>query len=165
MVEDNLGLVYSQAHHFKKEQHYLRFDDLVGEGNIALCHAARGYDPTRGVKFSTFATRCIIRAMMVAIDRERKHAINAPQDSASFGEDESRVNRAPDNGLPVGLKPNESALATLPPLERLVIELTHGVIDGVERSPEWIAERLGVPTEEALQFLESGMENLGEMVA
>lgn len=37
-------------------------DDLVGVGNVALCNATRHYDPARGVKFNTYAVRCILMA-------------------------------------------------------------------------------------------------------
>jgi RNA polymerase sigma factor for flagellar operon FliA len=35
------------------------YDDLVGHGTLGLIHAVDRFDPTRGVRFSTFATRCI----------------------------------------------------------------------------------------------------------
>lgn len=34
---------------------YIEFDDLVGYGQVGLAQAARDFDPTRGIQFSTFA--------------------------------------------------------------------------------------------------------------
>lgn len=36
---------------------------MAGAAMLALCHAARKFDPERGVKFSTYATMCICREL------------------------------------------------------------------------------------------------------
>jgi RNA polymerase sigma factor (sigma-70 family) len=35
------------------------FDDAVAEGMLTLCNAAMGYDPSRGIAFSTYAVNAI----------------------------------------------------------------------------------------------------------
>lgn len=38
-------------------------DDMMSVGYMALCYAALGYDPSCGVKFSTYAAKCIINEL------------------------------------------------------------------------------------------------------
>lgn len=44
-------------------------DDLEGEALLCLCAAARDFDPSRGVKFSTFAYMKIRYGLMKAVNR------------------------------------------------------------------------------------------------
>jgi RNA polymerase sigma factor (sigma-70 family) len=48
------------------------FADLVQEGNIALWRAILGFDPERGLAFSTYAWRAIERAVWGAIKRAER---------------------------------------------------------------------------------------------
>ena len=59
----------------------VEFDDLFGAACLALCGAARRYEPGRGVPFGAFANRCIMGGMRDAIRGQdwlsRTHRINA----------------------------------------------------------------------------------------
>ena len=48
------------------------FGDLVQEGNIALWRAILGFDPGRGLAFSTYAWRAIERAVWGAVKRAER---------------------------------------------------------------------------------------------
>lgn len=61
LVEHNLALVVSVARRF--EGRGLDLDDLIGEGNLGLIRAAERYDPSFGVRFTTYATNWIKQAI------------------------------------------------------------------------------------------------------
>jgi RNA polymerase primary sigma factor len=65
MVQANLQFVVMIA------KQYARFglpiEDLIAEGNLMLYHAARKYDPTRGVRFASYAGWWIRQALTLAI--------------------------------------------------------------------------------------------------
>ena len=57
-AQENLGLVHLCANRFKDRG--IEYDDLYGAGCIGLLKAARAFDETRGVKFSTYAVPVIL---------------------------------------------------------------------------------------------------------
>lgn len=61
LVSANLGLVVAIAKQFTTRG--LTLADLTQEGNIGLLHAADGFDPARGVRFSTYASSWIKHAI------------------------------------------------------------------------------------------------------
>jgi RNA polymerase sigma factor (sigma-70 family) len=65
LVKCNQRLVIQNAHRFKTLG--LPLDDLIQEGNIGLLRAVEKFEPSRGLKFSTYATWWIRQAMHRAI--------------------------------------------------------------------------------------------------
>lgn len=61
LVIDNMGLVYACANRFRGRG--IEFDDLVQSGCLGLIKAAKGFDETKGFKFSTYAVPAIIGEM------------------------------------------------------------------------------------------------------
>ena len=70
LVEGNLGLVVSIAHHY--EQLGLPLDDLIQEGNLALIAAARTFDPALGLCFCTHAVRWIRQGICRALSQQSR---------------------------------------------------------------------------------------------
>lgn len=62
MTVANLGLVYSTA---KAMRHVRLTDDAIQAGMIGLMRATQLYDPSRGVRFSTYATYWIRQAISI----------------------------------------------------------------------------------------------------
>ena len=57
LVESNMRLVVSIARpYIGRGNNALAMEDLVQEGTVGLMTAVRRFDPTRGLRFSTFAT-------------------------------------------------------------------------------------------------------------
>ena len=71
MVMANLGLVHLVANQMRRPD--LRYDDLVQEGTLGLLRATETFDPTRGVRFSTYCVywiRAKIQRFLQRIDRD-----------------------------------------------------------------------------------------------
>ncbi len=57
-IENNLGLVHSCSHKFKGKG--IEYDDLYQAGCLGLIKAAKGFDESRGLMFSTYAVPVIL---------------------------------------------------------------------------------------------------------
>jgi RNA polymerase primary sigma factor len=75
LVEANMRLVINIAKNYHNP--LIPFEDLVQEGAIGLMTAAERYDPSKGYRFSTYATHWIRQAISRAIDNKSK-AIRIP---------------------------------------------------------------------------------------
>jgi RNA polymerase primary sigma factor len=69
MVEANLGLVRAIARGYANQG--APFADLMQEGTVGLMRAVRGYDPDRGVRFSSYAGWWIRRSVLNALGAAR----------------------------------------------------------------------------------------------
>lgn len=75
LVESNMRLVINIAKSYHSA--LVPFEDLVQEGAIGLMTAAERFDPTKGYRFSTYATHWIRQAISRAIDNKAR-AIRVP---------------------------------------------------------------------------------------
>lgn len=89
LVERNLRLVISFA---KKRLDYspLPLDDLIQEGNLGLLKAVDRFDPTRGVRFASYACAWIFQSMRQAEKKASLIPLGAePNSSSDEGDDQS----------------------------------------------------------------------------
>jgi len=57
-IEENLGLVHALANRFRGRG--IEYEELYSAGCMGLVKAAKGFDETRGLKFSTYAVPVIL---------------------------------------------------------------------------------------------------------
>lgn len=88
LVEANMRLVINIAKHYHNS--LVPFEDLIQEGAIGLMTACERYDPSRGYRFSTYATHWIKQAISRAIDNKAR-AIRVP---AHVSETLRKIDRA-----------------------------------------------------------------------
>lgn len=79
MISANIPLVVSIARQYGNP--HIETEDLIQEGMIGLCTAVERFDPTRGFRFSTYATYWIKQRVLRALDRQGR-LIRLPVDVA-----------------------------------------------------------------------------------
>ena len=81
LIEGNLRKIISVAAGFNKKLQ-MPILDLIQEGNLGLMRAAEKYDPTKNVKFFTYAMHWVRRAMLRAAD-DQARTIRIPSNALS----------------------------------------------------------------------------------
>ena len=77
MVNNNIGLVKYIAERFCRSYTVKDdFEDKVSIGTIGLIKAVLNYDKSKGVKFATFAVRCIENEIKMYLRKEKKYRID-----------------------------------------------------------------------------------------
>lgn len=128
----------------------LAFDEALHAGRIGLWHALRGYDPSRGTRFSTYAVPAITRAVWAAVatqardrgDREKVRPV-----VGSTGVDvPDRLDRAQRAGVV------REMVGDLPGRLRQVIVAHYGLDASAPRSFARIGQVLGVSRQRVQQL-------------
>lgn len=173
LVKDNMPLVYHIAKKFKALPPDLNFEDFVQEGMLGLIHAAGKFDSSLGVKFGTYAGRCITAFILNFVGnrkrtRARKFIFISGDAPAHPGEDTSLFNNLSDEAE----SPEEcvvqedfeakraeavhSALRALPERERIVTEFYFLQSYTLEQ----IGAEIGVTRERVRQIKEKALTSL-----
>ncbi|MFA6111662.1 MAG: RNA polymerase sigma factor RpoD/SigA [Candidatus Latescibacterota bacterium] len=147
LVRRNLRFVIRMAKRYRGMG--LPFADLIGEGNLGLIHAARRYDPGRGVRFISYAVWWIRHAILKAL-AEHTGAVRPPTTMSRarvrLGRTairlEQRLGRLPQTeelAEALELKPEE--VEDLKRLERPDLSLSSiAMADGTYRPEEFLAD-------------------------
>jgi RNA polymerase primary sigma factor len=175
LVESNLRFVVSYARRYHGGR--VSVLDLIHEGNLGLIEAARRFDPTRNVKFITYAVWWVRQAMMhVLADEVRAFSIPTKlltelgrgADDVSLSDpidgDDGRPRELGDT-LPVDAVAIEeemirrsdldelaAALLELDGKEREVVRLRFGLEDDEPRTLQEIGDRLHLSRERVRQI-------------
>lgn len=75
LIESNMRLVINIAKGYRSRS--VPLEDLIQEGAIGLMHAVERFDPSKGFRFSTYATHWIRQSIGRALDNKSK-AIRLP---------------------------------------------------------------------------------------
>lgn len=165
IVEANLRLVFSIVKKFVNPT--MTFDDLLGEGIMALIRAVEKFDYARGFRFSTYATQVVRRhSYKLVVDQQTDHSrcldgfeemgIEIPevQKDSAIAEQRWHSLRAKLNVL----------LEELDRREKLIIRCRFSL--GSHRrvhTLQSIANRLGVSKERVRQIEKRALEKLQEL--
>ena len=161
LVEANLRFVVSYAKRYRGLG--VSFLDLIHQGNLGLIEAARRFDPTRNVKFITYAVWWVRESMMhVLADQTRAFSFPPKLFSTLHaGEDvslneplqrESHDTRERGDLLPQDQMPVEEEMIHRADLAELTAAL--GDLDGKER--EVVRLRFGLENDEPCTLQEIG---------
>jgi len=151
-VEEHLGFVVMLAARLRRRD--VPFAELVAEGNLGLIEAARRFDPSRGVRFTTYAAFWVRAFMLAYLRRTRPderpglHLLPSegpdPERELARAEEDHRVRRA------IGaLSPSLSAR------ERYVLK--HRLYTEKPRTLRDIGRRLGI-SRELVRRIELGVK-------
>jgi RNA polymerase sigma-B factor len=144
IVENHLGLAHQMARRFanRGEPH----DDLVQVASLALVKALDRFDPERGVRFSTFAVRCILGELKRHF-RDRGWAVKAPRRVQELylelGHDIDRLVQE------LGRAPTVSELA------EATRATEHDVLEALEAGRGYRSSSLDVPDPDGQPLVES----------
>jgi hypothetical protein len=96
-----LGLAYKLAHRFAFSRG-LDPDEAKGVAVESLCRAAACFDPTRGIKFTAYAGKAVVRALVVLVTQEhRRRRVRGLYFSDIRGEEDSPFDPAVGAGVAV----------------------------------------------------------------
>ena len=183
LVEANLRFVVTYAKRYRGLR--VSFLDLIHEGNLGLIEAARRFDPTRNVKFISYAVWWIREAMMHVLSDQMRAFSFPPKLFASLGhggEDVSLNELAgaqnrdgselgdllPHDQVPIeeemihqsDLDELTAALGDLESKEREVVRLRFGLEDDEPWTLQEIGDRLHLTRERVRQIETVAKEKL-----
>lgn len=131
-------------------------DDLISIGVIGLIKAVNSFKPQSGTALGTYAARCIENEILMTLRASRKYKGDVSlQDSVGsdgegnditymdiLGTDAEDLENAVIRR--VTLEKVHRVLSSLPPRERLVLELRYGLTDGKQHPQHEVAKVLGI---------------------
>ncbi len=154
LIERNLRLVVYIARKFDNSG--VNIEDLVSIGSIGLIKAVNTFDPNRGIKLATYASKCIQNEILMFLRRASKRKseisldepLNVDWDgnelllSDILGTDADLIYRKIEGKVDRRLL--REALKNLEKRERRIVKLRFGLDDGIERTQKQVADSLGI---------------------
>jgi RNA polymerase sigma factor (sigma-70 family) len=164
IVDANLGLVVAMSKRFVRTG--LEYSDLIGEGNMALLHAAEKFDCSRGWRFSTYACNVILKALSRYACRNytyRSRFTLSPEFDTEQDDLMVQQHRDKVQGLRDGIRDVlERNLADLSGVEQSIIKLRFFLLNhrGKPLTLKQVGERLGYTKERIRQLQKRSLEKL-----
>ncbi len=168
LIEHNLRLV---AHIVKKYYGGSEQEDLISIGTIGLIKAVDTFDPDKGIRLSSYASRCIENEILMSFRWGRKTArdvsINEPIDSDRDGSaltlmDTMAAEDTVVDDLDLRMKSEQlyGYLPALEPRERNVIVMRYG-LGGRKALPQReVAAKLGISRSYVSRIEKRALEKL-----
>jgi RNA polymerase sigma factor (sigma-70 family) len=154
-VEANLGLARMWSERFWKWTG-LDPDDLYQEAVSSLMKAAEGFDPDRGFKFSTYASRAIIHRLR-SLQREALQ----PHEQR-LGEFEAVIADHRPTACRGALADHGVNFSILKPRTAFILVNRFGLYGVQPKTLEAIGEIIGLKKERVRQIVEDGLAQLRE---
>lgn len=177
LLDANRGLIHQAARAALSRAGALEYEDLVQEGSLGLLHAAKRWDPARGVQFSSYAVPWIRQHISRAIENHAATIRLPGRVAAQGGEDLPRAAASLDYRLDGGDGDGETLADVLPdpgslgwenalvdrllveallpclaPPERVVLTGRFGLGGGEQQTLAAVGQELGVTRQRAQQI-------------
>ena len=154
LIEHNLRLI---AHIVKKyDNQKENMDDLISIGTIGLIKGIDSYEPSKGIKITTYVARCIENEILMFYRSDKKNSKNISlNETIGFDKDGNEMTfidilktAKPDFALDIHKSDNISMLKSffkkLTPREKEIIIKRYGLNDNDEITQKEIAKELGI---------------------
>lgn len=150
LIEHNIGLVAYIAH--KYDHTRLSVDDMISIGTIGLIKAADTFNPDKGFKLATYASRCIENEIVMELRKRNRRRREISLETPISGSKRTlacMLGTAPDTvsrriEAAAEREMLRAALLDLPERDRLVISMRYG-LNGEKPSTQLeVAMRMGI---------------------
>ena len=154
LIEHNLRLVVYIAR--KYESSGIGVEDLISIGSIGLIKAINSFQPAKGIKLATYASRCIENEILMTLRKTHnlRHDISIDEPltvdwdgnelllSDILGTDEDMVMKPIEDDVDRQLLMD--AVGRLNAREKEIITLRFGLGGGEEKTQKEVADRMGI---------------------
>jgi len=170
LIEHNLRLVA----HIVKKFHHPDTDDLISIGTIGLIKAISSFNPKKGVRLATYASRCIENEIRMHLRAARKYQGDISiQDSIGADREGNKITyeeKLGDDGedlaeivaLRMQVKSLYDKLTNLTHREREIIEMRYGLRHGDEITQREIGQMLQISRSYVSRIEKRALEKLLE---
>ena len=154
LIERNLRLVVYIARKF--ENTGISIEDLISIGSIGLIKAVNTFNPHKKIKLATYASRCIENEILMYLRRtnkiKREISFDEPL-NIDWDGNELLLSDILGTENDIIYKPIEeevekdlllSAMGTLSPREKIIMDLRFGLKNSKEKTQKEVAEILGI---------------------
>ena len=174
LIERNLRLVA----HIAKKYHARDSEDLISIGTVGLIKGIASFDPQKGARLATYASRCIENEILMHLRASKKYnnevymqdPIGVDKEGNNITIEDKLADEAYSIDEQVGLRLQSRALleavgSVLQARERTIVEMRYGLRTGEEVTQREIAKGLGISRsyvsrieKKALSKLRKGLE-------
>ena len=167
IIQSNVRLVMSVVKKFVTPEQ--SFDDLLSEGIFVLMQAVEKFDYSRGVRFSTYAYRCVARYAWRCVSNARREATRRLGDGESWVLEQAEESQSSASNERLWGRLRELAMSLLDHLdrrERLIIRSRYALGSHRRvRTFQDLADRLGISKERVRQLEQRALGKLRALAA